>query len=185
MLELASAVGGGKLDTKLDLDALHSDIEAYEVDYDPQHYYGIILRFSEDGPAIIIYNSGSFSISGASSIEELFAAFDQFEHLLERLFKKKPDYVISFEVRNLVYVDEYDSGGTPLDLESIVIFLGLENGEYEPEQFPGVFYRPPECPGLFLIFGTGKLVLTGVSDQDTAEKAFIQLKHKLDELPRA
>jgi len=185
MVELASAVGGGKLNRELDLDELAADIEAEEVRYDPEDYHGIILRFDSDGPAVIIYRLGAFSISGASSLSELHTTFDKFEVLLSGLFGDDvPGYEIGFEVRNLVLVEEYSASDRPIDLSNLVIYLGMENVEYEPEQFPGIFYRSPECPGLFLIFGSGKLVLTGVQDRDTAEESFEKLRAKLDELYR-
>lgn len=183
MVELASAVGGGKLDRELDLDELAPDIEAEEVRYDLEDYHGIILRFDAGGPAVMIYRSGAFSISGASSLDELHDTFDLFEDLFSDLFGDyMPDYEIGFEVRNLVLVEEYESTDPPLNLSSLSIYLGMENVEYDPEQFPGIFYRPDNSPGLFLIFGTGKLVLTGVRDWDTAKQSFKNLGGKLDEL---
>jgi transcription initiation factor TFIID TATA-box-binding protein len=185
MVELASAVGGGKLDRELDLDELTPDIEAEEVRYNPEDYHGIIFRFDAEGPAVIIYRSGAFSISGASSLDELRNTFDQFEDLLCDLFEEDiPGYEIGFEVRNLVHVEEYEPPELPLNLASLSIYLGMGNVEYEPEQFPGIFYRPEDSPGLFLIFASGKLVLTGVRDLDTTKRSFEQLRRKLDELYR-
>ena len=185
MIELASAVGGGKLDKELDLDELVLDIEAEEVQYNPEDYHGIILRFDTEGPAVIIYRSGAFSISGASSLDVLYNTFDLFEDLLSDLFGDDvPGYEIRFEVRNLVFVEEYKSPDLPLSLSSLCIYLGMENVEYEPEQFPGIYYRPEDSPGLFLIFATGELVLTGIRNWDTAEQSFEQLRGKLDELYR-
>lgn len=185
MVELASAVGGGKLDRELDLDELALDIEAEEVRYNPEDYHGIILRFDTEGPAVIIYRSGAFSISGAPSLDVLHNTFDLFEDLLSDLFGDDvPGYEVGFEVRNLVLVEEYKPPDPPLNLSSLSIYLGMENVEYEPEQFPGIFYRPEDSPGLFLIFGTGKLVLTGVRDWDTARQSFERLRGELDELYR-
>jgi transcription initiation factor TFIID TATA-box-binding protein len=185
MIELASAVGGGKLERELDLNELALDIRAEEVRYNPEDYHGIILRFDTEGPAILIYRSGAFSISGASSLDELYYTFDLFEDLLSNLFGDDiPGYETGFEVRNLVFVEEYESSNPPINLSSLSIHLGMENIEYDPEQFPGIFYRPENSPGLFLIFNTGKLVLTGVDDWDVAEQSFERLCGKLDELYR-
>jgi len=57
----------------------------------------------------------------------------------------------------------------------------MENSEYEPEQFPALDYRPPDTGGLFKIFRTGKITLTGVTDPDVAEEAFESLFDTLDE----
>jgi transcription initiation factor TFIID TATA-box-binding protein len=113
---------------------------------------------------------------------KLRTTFDKFEELLSQLFNELPGYEIEFEIRNLAFVEQYTPSDSPLELADLVIPLGIENVEYEPEQFPGIFYRPPESPGLFLIFSSGKLVLTGVRNRETAEKSFEQLREKIDEL---
>ncbi|BAI61357.1 putative TATA-box-binding protein [Methanocella paludicola SANAE] len=51
--------------------------------------------------------------------------------------------------------------GCLLNLNSVCIAFGLENVEYEPEQFPGLVLRldPPKV--AVLLFGSGKMVITG------------------------
>jgi transcription initiation factor TFIID TATA-box-binding protein len=51
--------------------------------------------------------------------------------------------------------------GEALNLEAIAIGLGLEAVEYEPEQFPGLVYRLDDPDVVALLFGTGKMVITG------------------------
>ncbi len=51
--------------------------------------------------------------------------------------------------------------GVDLNLNAIAIGLGLENIEYEPEQFPGLVYRLDNPRVVVLIFGSGKMVVTG------------------------
>jgi transcription initiation factor TFIID TATA-box-binding protein len=48
-----------------------------------------------------------------------------------------------------------------LNLNAIASGLGLENIEYEPEQFPGLVYRLSDPKVVILLFGSGKLVVTG------------------------
>lgn len=48
----------------------------------------------------------------------------------------------------------------------------LEKTEYEPEQFPGLIYRPSNVPCVVLLFATGRVVNTGSSDKEGAEAAF-------------
>lgn len=43
--------------------------------------------------------------------------------------------------------------------------------EYNPERFPGVILRMEKPKATFLIFSTGKMVLTGLSKASEAEKA--------------
>jgi transcription initiation factor TFIID TATA-box-binding protein len=72
-------------------------------------------------------------------------------------------------VQNLVCTAEL---GGSLNLNALAIGLGLENTEYEPEQFPGLVYRPSEADSVILLFGSGRVVITGSPDLDSAEKDF-------------
>jgi transcription initiation factor TFIID TATA-box-binding protein len=47
------------------------------------------------------------------------------------------------------------------DLNLNAVALGLENIEYEPEQFPGLIYRIKQPKVVVLIFSSGKLVIKG------------------------
>ena len=60
-----------------------------------------------------------------------------------------------------------------LDLPDIAIQL---NCEYEPEQFPGLIYRLDYPRVVCLIFGSGKMVITGARRKDEILEAvqFIQ-----------
>jgi transcription initiation factor TFIID TATA-box-binding protein len=71
---------------------------------------------------------------------------------------------------------------TRLNINAIDLGLGLENVEYEPEQFPGLVYRIKQPKVVVLIFSSGKLVITGgKSPEDCEEGARIvrmQLENK-------
>jgi len=43
-----------------------------------------------------------------------------------------------------------------VNLNQLVIELGFEQAEYEPEQLPGVIYRAPDLPAVVLTFGSGR-----------------------------
>jgi len=48
-----------------------------------------------------------------------------------------------------------DLGGE-LNLDEVAVAFGLENVEYEPEQFPGLVYRVKEPHVVMLLFGSEK-----------------------------
>jgi transcription initiation factor TFIID TATA-box-binding protein len=61
-----------------------------------------------------------------------------------------------------------------LNLNAVALGLGLENIEYEPEQFPGLVYRIKVPKVVVLIFSSGKLVITsGKSPEECEEGARI------------
>lgn len=183
MVQLVSAVGGGRLTRELDLDQLATDLRAENIQHEPSKYHGIIARFSEDEPAVLIYRSGSFSVSGAESLDQLKGTFNRFEMEMQRLLGEV-EYETPFEIRNLVHRTQIpvENTGGSLNLNALAIGLQVENVEYEPEQFPGLMYRPPDIPGLFLIFASGALVSTGHSDPDTAVTGLNQVSERVVDL---
>jgi len=60
--------------------------------------------------------------------------------------------------------------------------LGLDRTEYEPEQFPGLIYRPERHECVILIFGSGKVVLTGCESSDAAQRALDDLLTVIQDL---
>ena len=72
--------------------------------------------------------------------------------------------------------------GAPINLNAIAITLGLENVEYEPEQFPGLVYRLTDPKVVVLIFGSGKLVCTGARKKEDAEEAVDKITAELSSL---
>jgi transcription initiation factor TFIID TATA-box-binding protein len=70
--------------------------------------------------------------------------------------------------------------GAELNLDAIAI--GLDNTEYEPEQFPGLVYRMKDPKVVLLLFGSGKIVITGAKSLEDAERAAENVTMKLEEL---
>lgn len=69
-----------------------------------------------------------------------------------------------------------------LNLNAIAIGLGLENIEYEPEQFPGLVYRLDEPAVVALLFGSGKAVMTGAKTTEEITQATTAVETRLQEL---
>lgn len=173
-MRLANVVGGGNLGFEIDLTAISESIEPPVIRYEPEIYPGMYLRFVEDGATVMAFASGKYNIAGARSFKELQATNEQFISCIEDLFEEElPDVRESLELRNLVFVEELDQS---VDLLALQETLGLEHTEYEPEQFPAIDYRPPDYEGLFKIFSSGKVTLTGVTDQNSVDAAFEKLK---------
>ena len=57
-----------------------------------------------------------------------------------------------------------------LNLNQVAMALGLENIEYEPEQFPGMVFRMKEPKVVILIFSTGKVICTGARNKEDVER---------------
>jgi transcription initiation factor TFIID TATA-box-binding protein len=55
----------------------------------------------------------------------------------------------------------------------------VENTEYEPEQFPGLVYRPTNPRAAALIFSSGKIVCTGTKSIDKAKEAMQKVVERI------
>jgi transcription initiation factor TFIID TATA-box-binding protein len=88
-----------------------------------------------------------------------------------------PDYKFSHVTS--VFVGTLD---TDVNLEALAIALGLENTEYEPEQFPAIIYRPPEFAVTLLVFSTGKVIVGGTTDREEARSALSHLESETTQL---
>lgn len=175
--ELVNAVGGGDLGQELNLELLYEIISGEEVRYDPEYWPGLYLRITADSPAILVFGTGKYNIAGANSIQKLFNINKEFLTRIRELEINSEEP--SFEIRNLVFLDQYSR---ELNLDQVVIALGLENTEYEPKKFPGILFRPSDATGTFLIFRNGKVILTGAKSVDGATDAFMDFFELLDKL---
>ena len=122
----------------------------------------------EDGPLITLYRSGKYIISGCSSFEELDETNQAFLQVISELDGIETSLETGFTVQNVVCTGALQQ---PVNLNALAIGLGLEAVEYEPEQFPGLIYRPESFPAVLLIFANGNVVITGAADLETAEGA--------------
>lgn len=87
------------------------------------------------------------------------------------------NYEPTSEINNIVATAEIDS--IP-PLEAIVVGLGFEQTEYEPEQFPALIYRGGES--VMLLFSSGKLVCTGLTTIDKISLAIDDFTTKIEDL---
>lgn len=177
-MEAVSTMGSGTLGREFELNTLVKGIERVRgpVNSNFTSDSMVTFRLAENGAAYTVYRTGTFQIRGAKSKEELEAAEDVFIDVLDEIGVDVPEY--EFEHVTSVFIEDLDQD---VNLSTLSIKLGLENVEYEPEQFPGLVFRPEGLDCVLLIFGSGKVVITGVLSRDEAENAFTTLKNQLDE----
>ena len=174
--EIQNVVATTEIDQKLDLDALARDLN--NASYDPSNHPGIIYRVEEPKATAFIFRSGTIVCTGAKSIPDIQEAIHLLLatlHELDITMPEEPDIV----VQNIVSSADL---GYPLNLNATAIGLGLENIEYEPEQFPGLIYRLDEPAVVVLLFGSGKLVITGGQTTDDAGNAVLLVRTRLEDL---
>jgi transcription initiation factor TFIID TATA-box-binding protein len=184
-IEISNLVVSGKLDssTRFDLSKVAEALEACEniedVEHSRRNGNRLLIKFKGEESTGIFAPTGVFVFTGVNTMDDienskrkLFESFKQ----IELISSMNPSLDDEFEIQNVVAVGDVDMN---LDLNALSIGLGLENVEYEPEQFPGLVYR---TSATILLFTSGKVVITGVRSKEDAAEAFDELESKLDEV---
>lgn len=161
-----NVVVSATLNRELPLERLAAKLE--RADYNPETFPGLILKLDVPKASALLFSSGKVICTGTKSLREARTAIDVIIKKLGAIgIKVKGDTGI--EVQNMVASG--DVGGK-LNLNEII--FKFENTEYDPEQFPGLVYKLPNSHITFLLFGTGKIVITGAkSEKEIVESVYI------------
>ncbi len=175
-IKIENVVASTGIGAKLDLNEVIRVLEG--ADYNKERFPGVVYRTTNPKTAALIFGSGKIVCTGAKSIEDVSSGLNKVFDKLKEMgidIPKKPEITI----QNIVASADLH---TVLNLNAIAIGLGLENIEYEPEQFPGLVYRLSVPKVVMLLFGSGKLVVTGGKKPADAEAAVEKIVEELDGL---
>jgi len=134
----------------------------------------LLIRF-DTGGMIILYRTGKYILRGGSSFHTL----ENMQEKIIHIFRDTPiiqEDDVSYRIQNIVFLEELDFS---VDLNQAAVQLGMENVEYEPEQFPGLIYRPKDFDVVMLVFATGKVIITGTTNTGDVEHAVDDLCSQL------
>ena len=161
---------------KLDLDVIAQSFD--EAEYEPEQFPGLVYRLNNPKTATLLFRSGKANCTGAKTIEAVKTTIKIRGEKLEKIgveIHKNQDIVI----QNIVATSNLHG---ELNLSEVAISLGLENVEYEPEQFPGLVYRIRESKVVMLLFGSGKIVCVGARKIEDVSLAVEKLLKELSSL---
>jgi len=175
-IHIENVVASSDIGQELDLDQLAVDFDGAE--YNPEDFPGVVYRLQKPKSATLIFRSGKIVCTGAKSVDNVHEAFEiVFDDLRELGIDVDSNPPIT--VQNIVSSAGLEQS---LNLNAIAIGLGLEQIEYEPEQFPGLVYRLDDPDVVVLLFGSGKLVITGGTETEEAQRALTHVQDRLTEL---
>ena len=175
-IKIQNIVASTTFAEKLDLDVIAQSLE--EAEYEPEQFPGLVYRLSDPKTATLLFRSGKANCTGAKNVEDVRKTTDIIADKLKKLgieVYKKPEII----VQNIVATA--DLGGE-LNLTETAQGLGLDNVEYEPEQFPGLVYRIKEPRVAMLLFSSGKIVCAGARSTEDVSKAVEKLSEELTSL---
>lgn len=67
-------------------------------------------------------------------------------------------------------------------LDYLIVAMDDSRASYEPEQFSGLMYKDKKVGINYLLFPSGKVVITGVKDIEIAKKEFKEFKRLIETL---
>lgn len=166
-------MASANLGTELDLTTLALNLNGAE--YEPETFPGLIFRIKDPKTATLLFRSGKLVCTGATTLDQVNQAV---KTVVARIKETgvKIDKVPAAQVQNIVASADL---GQPVNLSSVVITLGLDRVEYEPEVFPGLVYRLTDPKVVILLFGSGRLVCTGAKVPEDVEAAVEKIKVEL------
>jgi len=170
-IKVENVVSNTALGTQIELNKLVAKVDAAE--YEPEQFPGLVYRVTDPKAAALIFSTGKIVCTGTKRIEDSRKALKKVVHKLREVGILLPNkYTIHTE--NIVASTKIDAELKPEE----ITFL-LENSEYDPEQFPGVIYSIQNPAVTFLIFRTGKIIVTGGKTIDEIFTALEILRKKL------
>lgn len=161
-----------------DIDLVRASAMFEGAEYDPEHFSGVIVRMKEPAGTVLVFKSGKMVSTGAKGFGDVEVGIGR---VLDKLSGAGiiPEVFPYIQYQNIVFSADLDA---KLNLNKAALGLGLENVEYEPDKFPGLVYRLFVPKVVILMFGTGKLVITGCKEYMDAEEAVDILVRDLVEL---
>lgn len=154
-----------KIEGSFDLVLLKNRIKNAE----PSHRW-LKLRLTPENYYVAFYRSGKFLITGIQDFELIDAIVARVLEILEQVGIDV--HLESITIHNIVLVDQVRLDMT---LEHLVASLADPKASYEPEQFPGLFYKD-DCGISYTLFANGKMVVTGFVDMNLAKRNLNKFK---------
>ncbi len=155
-LKIQNIVSAGSIAESIDLEFIGNTIP--DCTFAKRKFPGAVFHMQNPKSAALIFSSGRVVLTGHHKFEEIPVALQN----LVQIFKEagipcndNPE----LKVTNIVCT--YDLG-FPLNLVRITMALmDTDQVEYEPEAFPGLVCRIADPKIVFLLFSSGKIVITG------------------------
>lgn len=137
------------------------------------------IRFVDPRSTCLLFGSGRVVCTGAQTLNGARVTLLQTEHLVRGAgYKPK---ITDFVVQNIASSFEYPS---TIDLDALFKKFPNETN-YEPELFPALIFRPSVTDnGVYLIFESGKVVITGCKSTNSVYESHRNAKRIIGGIKR-
>lgn len=175
---LQNFVVKSRLPVEKDLDLPLLATKLNNSQYDKKRFPGLFVRFSHPKCVVIIFRNGKLILTGLKSSNNIESVLKRLVLTLDKIDTIK---ILNDQIQNeIVNIVVTANLFREINLDAAVI--KLINAIYEPEVFPGLIYKSiSPVKSVFLIFSTGKIVLTGIREEIVIEPVLINLGRLLNE----
>lgn len=139
------------------------------VEYNPQKFAAATLRIRYPRTTALAFASGNMVCTGAKTEIESRLASRKYVRLLQK--HGIPVSFRDFKIQNIVASAEMPHTLKLLELSRMY----GPYVSYEPDLFPGLVFRTTAPKLVFLLFRSGKIVITGAKNREEIAKTFTSL----------
>lgn len=143
------------------------------VDYNPHKFAAATMRLTYPRTTALIFGSGNVVCTGGKTPLMSRLAARKYVRLLQKNGKNVA--MKKFTIQNIVATSFIDH---PLKLREFANDFGAYTS-YEPELFPGLVFRTIEPKVVFLVFRSGKIVITGAKEKHIIIRVFRAFYHSI------
>lgn len=173
--QLQKVVATANLEIRIDLNIVAR--QARNADYKPKRSTAVVLRIREPKATALIFASGKMVITGARSELDARLAGRKFARIVAKC-GYHPKF-LDFKVQNIVGSADV---GHCIRLEGMERHIRLEDVDkpvyqkrgaaYDPDLFPGLILRWMDPRVVFLVFVSGRVVITGAKTCEQLYEGF-------------
>lgn len=153
----------------IDLNAIANQVK--NIIYNPRRFSGAICSLKEPKATCLIFKNGQIVCLGARTEEDSFTTIRKLAKILKHFGNEVK--LSNFKVQNIV--GSFDCQ-FPINIREIYLKTKSNKLQYEPELFPGLIYRMNKPKITFLIFRSGKIVLTGGKKREDIFEGFQKIR---------
>jgi transcription initiation factor TFIID TATA-box-binding protein len=168
LIRIQNMSSTANLGVRLDLKTIA--LKCRNTEFNPRRFGAVIMRLREPRATALLFASGKMVVTGVKSTHNATLAAKKFAYIVEKV-GFTPQEHIEFKVQNMVGTADV---GFPIRLEGLV-YAHSAFASYEPELFPGLIYRLVSPRVVFLIFVSGKVVITGAKKESDLSSALTKL----------
>lgn len=178
-LKIENIVASGAVADSIDLEFISNNMK--DCTYTKKKFPGAVCHMQNPKSAALLFASGRTVITGLRRPEDTAGSL---QNLLDRLKAAGITCLDTPKVAITNIVCSCDLGH-PLNLARIVVALmDHERVEYEPEVFPGLVCRISDPKIVFLLFSSGKTIITGGKNMEDVKAGYTILQEKLSIVPQ-